>query len=304
MVAREEPAPEEEGPSGLKKKAAGASNALVVEGGAMRGVFTTGVLDGFLQHRFNPFQLTIGVSSGAGNLAAYLAEMPQRNLKIYTDYSLRPEFMSLRRFIRGGHLVDLDWLWRITIAEIRLDLQAIYAKGYLFLVGMTDVRTGEAVTRQTGPEDLEPVLKASSAMPVLYRQFPRIDGRPMTDGGLSDPIPVIEAIRRDAKRIMVLRSRPRHYRKTGGLLQQILLWKLRAYPQLKQTAAARIRTYNDTLARIRKPPPGVSIVEICPPPDFQTTRLSRDPGILQRGYRQGRRLAESAIRHWEKQPAI
>ena len=95
---------------------------LLVEGGAMRGIFTTGVLDGFLEARFNPFDLFIGVSSGAANLAAYLAEMPKRNFRIYTDYSLRPEFISFKRFIRGGHLMDLDWLWEKTIAEIRLDL--------------------------------------------------------------------------------------------------------------------------------------------------------------------------------------
>lgn len=69
------------------------------------------VLDGFLEARFNLFDRYVGVSSGAGNLAAYLAEMPERNFKIYTDYSLRPEFISLKRFFRGGHLMDLDWLW-------------------------------------------------------------------------------------------------------------------------------------------------------------------------------------------------
>ncbi|KPJ75259.1 MAG: phospholipase, partial [Deltaproteobacteria bacterium SG8_13] len=259
--------------------------ALVVEGGAMRGVFTTGVLDGFLQHRFNPFDFFIGVSSGAGNLAAYLAEMPQRNLKIYTDYSLRPEFLSFRRFFFGGHLVDLDWLWQITISEIRLDLAKIYAKEKPFLVCITDVLSGKSVYKQTARENLEQVLKASSAMPVLYRHFPLVDGRFMADGGLSDPIPVMEAIRRGANRIMVLRSRPRSYRKSEGVLQRILLRKVRRFPQLQQAAAGRIQKYNDTLSLIRKPPPGVFVVEICPPPDFQTSRLTRNPQKLHQGYR-------------------
>ena len=302
MVARKEQAQEAKDGSGIAKKNFSGAKALIVEGGAMRGIFTTGVLDAFLQHRFNPFDLYIGVSSGAGNLAAYLAEMPERNLKIYTDYSLRPEFMQFRRFICGGHLVDLDWLWQKTIAEIRLDLATIYAKKKPFLVCLTDTQTGSAVYKQTGPKDLEPVLKASSAMPVLYRHFPRIDNRPMTDGGLSDPIPVMESIRQGADRIMVLRSRPKDYRKTGGVLHQILLWKLRRLPLLKQTAASRIRKYNDTLALIRRPPPGVSIVEICPPSEFRTSRLSRDRGRLYEGYRQGKRLAEKAIRNWKNRP--
>ena len=303
MVARKEQATEEKREAGVEKTADGGLKALVVEGGAMRGVFTTGVLDAFLEHRFNPFDLSLGVSSGAGNLAAYLAEMPQRNLKIYTDYSLRPEFMSLPRFLTGGHLVDLDWLWRITISEIRLDLETIYAAGKSFLVVLTDVETGKAVYRQTGPQDLEQVLKASSAMPVLYRDFPLVDGRSMADGGLSDPIPAVEAIMQGADRIMVLRSRPRAYRKTGGILQQVLLWHLRSFPRLKQTAAVRIQKYNDTLSIIRNPPPGVFIQEICPPPGFRTSRLSRDPQSLHDGYRQGVRLAETAMGRWESPPS-
>lgn len=81
--------------------------ALVVEGGAMRGIFSTGVLDGFLARNFNPFDIYFGVSSGSGNLAAFLARMPGRNLKIYTDYSLRPEFINWRRAAMGGP----SWTW-------------------------------------------------------------------------------------------------------------------------------------------------------------------------------------------------
>ena len=94
---------------------------MVVEGGALRGVFSTGLLDGFLEAKFNPFDFYIGVSSGASNIAAYLSEMTGRNRDIYLDYSLRPEFISIARFLRGGHLLDLDWLWDNTIRDIRLD---------------------------------------------------------------------------------------------------------------------------------------------------------------------------------------
>ena len=119
-------------------------SALVVEGGALRGVFSTGLLDGFLEAQFNPFDLFIGVSSGASNLAAYLAGMIGRNRNIYMDYSLRKEFISFPKFLRGGHLLDLDWLWDITIREIRLDLATIYARKKPFIVVLTDVQTGDA----------------------------------------------------------------------------------------------------------------------------------------------------------------
>ena len=107
------------------------------------------------------------------------------------------------RFLRGGHLLDLDWLWDITIREIRLDLATIYARTQPFIVVLTDVQTGAAVYRLTNARDLEQLLKASSAVPLLYRDYPRIEGRPMTDGGVADAIPVGEAIRRGARRIMV-----------------------------------------------------------------------------------------------------
>ena len=272
--------------------------ALVVEGGALRGVFSTGLLDGFLEAKFNPFDFYIGVSSGASNLAAYLAEMAGRNHVIYLDYSLRPEFISIVKFLRGGHLLDLDWLWNNTIRDIRLDLPTIYSKGKPFIVVLTDVQTGEAVYKITDARNLEHVLKASSAVPLFYRSYPEVDGRQMTDGGVADAIPVMEAIHRGARRIMVIRSRHQDYRKQSGLADCFMSWYLRRYPSLKQAMAKRVQRYNETVALIRKPPDGIAIVEICPPQNFRVSRLSQDRLILQEGYDQGRALAGETIARW------
>ncbi len=273
--------------------------ALVVEGGALRGVFSTGLLDGFLEADFNPFDLYIGVSAGASNLAAYLAGMMGRNGTIYRDHSLRPEFINLNRFLRGGHLLDLDWLWEITIREIRLDLMAIYARRKPFVVVLTDVLTGQAVYRQTAEEDLEHTLKASSAIPLLYRSCPEVDGRPATDGGIADAIPVGEAIRRGARRVMVVRSRPRNYVKRLGLSDRLLVHHMRRYPLLGEALKRRAARYNESVVLIRKPPDGIDIIEICPPADFRVSRLSRNRRILDEGYEQGRMTAADAIRRWE-----
>ena len=280
------------------------STALVVEGGALRGVFSTGILDGFLDTKFNPFDFYIGVSSGASNLAAYLAEMHGRNGKIYIDYSLRPEFISLARFMYGGHLMDLDWLWDITIREIRLDLSAIYSKQKPFITVLTDMQTGHAIYKVTSAEDLEHVLKASSAMPFFYRGYPKVEGRPMTDGGITDAIPVEEAIRRGARRMMVIRSRKRDYTKRRGLSECFMRWYVRRHPQLQHAMAKRVERYNDAVALIRTPPKGVSIVEICPPENFRVTRLCRDRHVLQEGYEQGRALATKAITRWNEMHPI
>ncbi|MDB0153359.1 hypothetical protein CTY75_07420, partial [Acinetobacter baumannii] len=85
--------------------------ALVVEGGGMRGAFTSGVLDAFLQQRFNPFDLYVGVSSGSTNVANYLTGQQGRTLTFYIDHSLRPEFIDYKRFFKGGDLLDLKWMW-------------------------------------------------------------------------------------------------------------------------------------------------------------------------------------------------
>jgi predicted patatin/cPLA2 family phospholipase len=194
--------------------------------------------------------------------------------------------------------MDLDWLWRITIAEIRLDLARIYARSGLFVVGLTDVESGKAVYQETDAENLETVLKASSAMPILYRGFPRVGGRPTADGGLADPLPVAAAIERGARRIMVLRSRPASYIKRENLSQALLQWKLKSYPDLCRTMAGRVGRYNQAVALIRHPPAGVAIQEVCPPEKFRPARLGRNKAVLVEGYRQGQRAAIGAMRTW------
>jgi predicted patatin/cPLA2 family phospholipase len=276
------------------------ATALIVEGGALRGVFSTGIMDGFLEMRFNPFDFYMGVSSGASNLAAYLAEMIGRNKRIYTDYSLRPEFINLARFLRGGHLMDLDWLWDTTIREIRLDLQRIYAKRKPFIVVLTDVQTGEAVYKETSDQDLEHILKASSAMPLFYRSHPVVDDRPMTDGGVADALPIGKAIDLGARRIMVIRSRSRNYVKHDGPFDCLMSWCMRRYTLLQQAMTKRVWRYNESVKLIRMPPEGVTIVEICPPAKFRVSRLSQDRIILEEGYNQGRALAAHAIARWER----
>jgi len=273
--------------------------ALVVEGGGMRGIFSTGLLDGFLERGFEPFHLFVGVSAGATSLAAYLAEMHGRNRRIYTELSTGPEFISLARFLRGGHYMDLDWLWDVTISRMRLDLPKIYGKKKPFIVGMTSVDTGEAVFKETAAENVEHVLKASSALPVIYRGFPVVDGRRMTDGGVAAPIPVDEAIRRGASRIMVIRSRPRALmsrKDAWSMLTRLMLYR---HPALQATIDRHHAAYADAVALIRRPPDGVTMVEISPPDDFRASRFTRDPGVLHSAYEQGRTASRDAIQQWE-----
>jgi predicted patatin/cPLA2 family phospholipase len=136
-------------------------------------------------------------------------------------------------------------------------------------------------------------------MPLFYRDYPMVDGCRTTDGGVADAIPVGEAIHRGAYRIMVIRSRRRDYVKRQGLFDFFMRWCVRRYPMLQQAMARRVRHYNESVALIRKPPYGVSIVEVCPPENFRVSRLSQDRPILKEGYEQGRSMAVEAIARWK-----
>jgi predicted patatin/cPLA2 family phospholipase len=275
--------------------------ALVVEGGAMRGVFSTGVLDAFLTKKFNPFDLYIGVSAGATNIASFLAEMYQRNLKVYTDYSTGSDFINWRKFISGGNLVDLDWLWGITIQEIRLDLKKIFNPEKEFYIGVTSIDTGQAVYLKPGRSNLEEILKASSAIPILYRNFIKINNTPYVDGGLADPIPVIEAYRRKARSIIVIRSRPYCYtmkQKHSTYWQKIFL---KGSPKLIETFNRRAQKYQEAIDFMRNPPEGIQIVEINPPENFPVKRLTKDISILKQGYRCGYEAGIKAMEQWHHQ---
>ena len=185
--------------------------ALVVEGGGMRGVFAAGVLDCFLEKKFDPFDTYIGVSAGACNLASHLGKQHGRNYRCYTDYMLRPDFFSMKKYVRGGHYMDLDWFWDY-VAQVE-PLNAKGASKKNFFVTVTNVQTGNTEYLRADERTLFDALKGSSAVPLMYRKLIKIDGSEYIDGGITDPIPIEEAYRQGARRIMVIRSQLAVYSK-------------------------------------------------------------------------------------------
>ncbi|WP_120512210.1 patatin-like phospholipase family protein [Photobacterium salinisoli] len=267
--------------------AAAEPHALVVEGGAMRGIFAAGVLDGFLEQHYRPFDFCIGVSAGSTNLAAWLANQHGRNYTVITDYSCRPEFISLRKFVRGGHWLDLDWLWEITINEIRLDLDAFDAQPIPLYVVTTQVSTGEAVYTKATAANLEQLLKASCSVPVAYRDYPLLNGDAMTDGGVADSIPVIQAYQMGAREITVILSRPLGYRKKPSKTGWFLRRMLADTPELARVMMKRADNYNNAIAFIENPPEDCRIHVIAPPAEFDVGRITTDKKRLDTGYQMG-----------------
>ncbi|MBS9928711.1 patatin family protein [Vibrio alginolyticus] len=274
------------------------SRALIVEGGAMRGVFSCGILDHFLASEFSPFDSFWGVSAGASNLAAYLAKMPGRNLKIYLDYSLRKEFISPSQLLRGGDMMNLDWMWNVTLEELGIDKSALKADSRPFFLGVTRQDNGQAEYHLPDVDDLAETMKASSALPVLYRNGVSLNGIQYVDGGVSDALPVAEAINRGAKKIMVLRSQPASYQKPRGRFSALTRRMLKETPGLIEPMLTREVRYNQTLALINNPPPGIEIIQVCPPETFKLKRLSRSPAPLRHAYELGIEAGKEAIIRW------
>ncbi len=259
--------------------------ALVVEGGAMRGIFSAGILDAFIEHNFNPFDICIGVSAGANNITSFLSEMYQRSYKVYTDYNLRKEFISWKKFLKGGHFLDLDWLWDITIKEIPLDTNKIINSKSEFYIGVTEVKSGKIKYIKPNEENIEETLKASSCIPVFYRNFIKLNDEFYVDGGIADPIPVKEAVNQGAKLIVVLRSHPYSYtmKHQNQMMTNILF---RKHPELKQSIKMRHETYHKSIEYMRNNH-NVKIIEVNPPNTFQTKRLTKELDILKIDYQSG-----------------
>jgi predicted patatin/cPLA2 family phospholipase len=272
--------------------------AIVVEGGAMRGIFSVGVLDVFLERGFHPFDLAIGVSAGACNLASHVAGQDGRNRRSYFELMTRREFIDVRRLVRGGSAVDLDWLWDALAAKEPLDVEAIRRSHVEFVVVATSARSGEPrYLRPVGAATFD-VLKGSCALPGLYRPSIVHEGEPLVDGGVSDPIPVEAAYRCGARRILVVRSRPAHFVKNAGWSARLSALFLRRHPVVARAMLRTAERYQEAVRFVHGPPGDCRVVHVAPARPLRTRRMTQERGALAADYAHGREAAEDAILQW------
>jgi predicted patatin/cPLA2 family phospholipase len=282
------------------KKSSKLKTALVAEGGGMRGIFSAGVLDVFMEKKFDPFDMHIGASAGACNLASHLAGQHKRNFRIYTRMMTRPEFISMKKFLSGKHMMDLDYLWDAIDIEDPLDVKEIYRdKRRDFIVTGTSVDTGEASYMKPTAEDCSVSLKASSAVPLLYRGFLEINGTRMVDGGVADPIPAAEAYRRGFRTIVVIRTRPPEYRKTKGFENYLSSLATKKWPRLSEAVKDQAGTYGRCVNFILNPPADAEILQIAPEEPLKSGRTTQDMERLLADYELGRKHGEQFISRWK-----
>lgn len=276
--------------------------ALVVEGGGMRGAFTSGVLDAFLEQQFNPFDLCVGVSSGSTNVANYLAAQQGRTLHIYLDHSLRSEFIHYGRFFKGGDLLDLKWMWNVVEQEYPLNQAQLFANSAEFYMVLTHAISGEATYVKASKDNILDGLRASSSIPVLTRQAVEICGEPYFDGGVADALPVHWAAQQDhVAKLMVIRTRPQNYSKTSRKSDQLLA-KYFAKQQygFSQSLLTRTQRYNDAVQFLQTPS-SQKLLEVCPPNlKNMASRLSKNKAKIRYSYDVGLEAGHQAMEDWHK----
>mgnify|MGYP001200966958 CR=1 FL=1 len=276
-------------------------HALVVEGGAMRGIFAAGVLDAFIEEDFYPFQHAVGVSAGSTNAIGYLSGAHKRSYQIITDYARRDEFMNIRRYLKGGHFCDVSWLWHTSVEELPMNIEVFRNRGIPLTVVTTSIVTGKACYHLVDEHNMNDLFPASCAMPVVFRDFPPINEEPMTDGGLADSIPVIHAYEQGARRITVILSQPLGFKKQPSRFPNLLKPLFNDHPALFEAVTRRTEQYNSALDFIANPPEDCQIHIIAPPQNFPVSRFTTDLDSLNMGYTQGfnmgaRFIAESLVR--------
>lgn len=266
--------------------------ALVCEGGGQRGIFTAGVLDEFMRAGFNPFDLLLGTSAGAQNLSAYLCNQRGYARNVITRYTTRREFFNPLRFVRGGNLIDLDWLMDSTASQSPLAMshaKALFDKGKEFY--MCACRSDDFKAEYFAPTDDSwlNILKASSAIPGFYRNGVEIEGVNYLDGGISDAIPVHEAVRRGAETVVIIRTVPSQIIYPARWLKHMENWLSEGNLQQLLVMAQHHQTcYSETQHFIENPPDNVRIFEIHPPKALLSNALGSRLSALNIDYKMGR----------------
>lgn len=268
--------------------------ALIVEGGGMRGIFAAGVLDVFMEQGHDPFDFYIGVSSGALNLNSLLANQHKRNYRFIMQSARDPEFISWKKYFKGGHLFDLDWLMDEGFKRVPLDLDVMLARARQkkYWVATTCVRSGEPVFVQPTADNFESCMKATSAIPAVYRTPVAVHGESLMDGAVAAPIPVQEAHRQGAGNIVVIRSRPSGMGKSASLGNRAVAFLARKHPMLSHALRYQHEYYADAVSWMENPPEGVKVKQIAPPGKMKTGRATTDINALDVDYQSGREQAE------------
>ena len=271
-------------------------SGLILEGGAMRGMFTSGVLDVFLENGIE-FDGAIGVSAGATFGCNLKSRQIGRAIRYNKRFAHDWRYCSLRSLVFTGDMYGARFCYDTLPNKLDpFDRQAYQENPMEFYVGATDVRTGKTVYHRCadgGEKDMA-WMRASASMPLASRPV-EIDGFSLLDGGIVDPTPYLYMEKLGYGRNVVILTQPAAYRKQKSALTPLTILALHRYPALQEAMRLRPQRYNAHIAYIaRKEQEGHALV-IRPPEPLNIRRTEKDPSELERAYRIGRREAGRRI---------
>ena len=254
--------------------------ALVLEGGGMRGVYTTGVLDCFLDEKIS-FPYIIGVSAGACHATSYLSGQRGRSFRVNTAYLKGGRYVGVKNLFRYGSMFNMDFIFdEIPNRLDPFDYDAFAKADCTFLSVATDCFTGKPVylPHNRTREDND-VIRASSSLP-LVSHIVRYKGLELLDGGIADSIPVRRAAEDGFTRQVVVLTRDRSYRKgpEGSLLPYKLLY--RRYPRLVEAVKNRPANYNQSLDFLSREESAGNAFVLAPQRPVELSRFERDEDKL------------------------
>ncbi|HHY20414.1 MAG TPA: patatin family protein [Bacilli bacterium] len=221
---------------------------LVLEGGGMRGIYTAGVLEAFMENNFYvPY--VIGVSAGACQGASYLSRQKGRNSRAMLDFIDDPRYLSYKNYLRNRELFGMDLLFdEIPNQLLPFDFKTFHEVQDRFYIGTTDMETGEALyfEKNDFPNETLHFLRASSSLPFIAHPY-KFQEKLLLDGGLADPIPIKKSIEDGNRKNIIILTQDPGFRKKRSRLEAIIKRAYRKYPGLLEVMSNRVQLYNETL---------------------------------------------------------
>lgn len=271
---------------------------LILEGGAMRGMFTAGVTDVFLDENIY-FDSIYAVSAGACFGCSYKSKQKGRALRYNLKYCRDKRYCSLYSLITTGDLYGVKFCYEDLPKKLDIfDDEAYNNDKSEFYAVCTDVETGEALYIRCDKSDEKMItaIRASASMPLVSR-IVELDGRKLLDGGVADSVPIKKAQESGCEKCVVILTQPKGYIKKKNPLMKFSRIVLGKYPNLLKAMENRHTVYNETTAYIESEEEKGNIFVIRPPRPLDISRTEHNPEKLQSAYDLGAEEASKCLSH-------
>ena len=271
------------------------NTALVLEGGGLRGVFTCGVLDCFMDHGVR-FPFIVGTSAGACNGLSYMSGQRGRARCSNIDLMDKYHYVGFKYLLTQGCIMDYKLLFEDFPEKIiPYDYDAYFSNPTRFVMVTTNCLTGKAeyLEEKSSADRVMSIVRASSSLPFVTK-ITYVDGVPMLDGGIVDSIPVKYAFEQGYEDIVVVLTRNKGYRKKEGKMRAAKAF-YRKYPDLQKALYERNAVYNQTMDMIERLEEQGKITVIRPLKPVEVGRVEKDTAKLAALYDEGYEIAEQLL---------